>query len=318
MNAPTVKRVVALLALASPAYAQTPTPAAALADEALQQASAIAAAVARNEDDVFAADLARHAVESAEEAVALDPALPQAYLALGIVHRQFWRWPEAEAAFAAAYDLTPDDPNVAFNYAWFSAFSGESARAIAIAELAASEAPERASAYRDLGIVNAYAGRLDAAADALGRCTELDPTVSVCHIYLAFMHERRGDDPGALEELRTTEQLFGGNMTPAGASSLAHAYSRAGAPADAERVVARLEEMARTRVVGAGTWPLAYLATGDVEGAYRWLERAVEKIESNEPDEGFFNLMIIKANVQANPMLDEPRFAALRGRIGSN
>ena len=70
-------------------------------------------------------------------------------------------------------------------------------------------------------------------------------------------------------------------------------------------------------VVGAGSWPLGYLAIGDEAQAYRWLDRAVSKIERHEPDEGFFNLMIIKANVVANPVLEEPRFKELRQRIGN-
>jgi hypothetical protein len=94
------------------------------------------------------------------------------------------------------------------------------------------------------------------------------------------------------------------------------ACERAGLDDDAHRLFALLEKMADTRVVGAGSWPLAYLAIGDVDNAYAWLARAVEKVQNHLPDEGFFNLMIIKANVQANPVLEEPRFLALRARIG--
>lgn len=32
--------------------------------------------------------------------------------------------------------------------------------------------------------------------------------------------------------------------------------------------------------------------------------------------EGFFNLMIIKANIQASPVLEEPRFREWREQIG--
>ena len=295
--------------------------AAALAAEtaalALQQASAIAGAAARSEDPAEALEFARVATVAAERALAADPALADAHLALGLTARQLWRWTQAEQAFARAYELAPNDANVVFNYGWFSAFRGAHTRAIAIAERGARLTPERATAHRDLGIVHAYAGNEREAAAALQRCTEIDPSVSVCHIYLGFMRHRLGDDAAARESLRETERLFGASITAAGASSLAHAYSRVGLSEDARRLVAMLEEMTATGVVGAGTWPLAYLAIGDVESAYRWLERAVEKVERNEPDEGFFNLMIIKANVQANPVLEEPAFAELRAQIGA-
>jgi tetratricopeptide (TPR) repeat protein len=296
-------------------------PAAALAAEnaalALRHASAIAGAVARSEDPAEAAELARVAMLAAEQAIATDPTLAAAYLALGLTHRQFWRWTEAAVAYARAYELDADDPNIAFNAGWFSSFRGEHERAIAIAERSVMLTPPRAAAHRDLGIAHAYAGNERDAADALTRCTELDPSISVCHIYLGFMRHRLGDDAAARESLRETERLFGADITAAGASSLGHAYSRAGLTDDARRIVANLEQMAATRVVGAGTWPLAYLAIGEVETAYQWLERAIAKIESHKPDEGFFNLMIIKWNVQANPVLDEPAFVSLRARIGA-
>jgi hypothetical protein len=66
-----------------------------------------------------------------------------------------------------------------------------------------------------------------------------------------------------------------------------------------------------------GTWALMYLALGDVEQAHHWLTIAVEKVERHEPDAGFANLMLIKTNPYRNLVLDEPRFRALRDRIGA-
>ena len=58
-----------------------------------------------------------------------------------------------------------------------------------------------------------------------------------------------------------------------------------------------------------------YLALGDVEQAHHWVALAVEKVERHEPDAGFLNLMAIKINPYRNPVLEEPRFRALRDRI---
>ena len=59
-----------------------------------------------------------------------------------------------------------------------------------------------------------------------------------------------------------------------------------------------------------------YLALGDSDEAYRWLDTAVEKIERHEPDAGFLNLMTIKTNPHEIG-LEEPRFRRLRDRIGA-
>lgn len=286
--------------------------------KAEQYALAVAATVAASYDSAQASALAELAIETAERALALDASSVRAYLALGLTHRQYWRWPAALDAFARAYELAPHDPSVLFNYGWLSSFAGSHERAVEIAAQGIALAPSSANAHRDLGIAHAYAGNPEASAAALRECLRLDANIGVCHIYLGFALLRQEDYAAAEFSLREAERLFGATPSPAAISSLAHAYMRTGRPEDAARLFDRLTGRATRGVVGAGSWPLAYLAIGDQERAYEWLNRAVLKIERNQPDEGFFNLMIIKANVQANPVLDEPRFAALRARIGYN
>jgi len=307
----------ALQRLLDQAILLDPDYAAAYALKAEHYAAIIGAAVARSADAAPAAELDRLAVRNAEQALALDPSLVNAYAALGLAHRQFWRWPEALAAYGKAYELTPSDPNTLFNWIWFNSFARRHDVAIAAAQHGVELHAAAANAHRDLGLALAYAGQPEPASAALRQCAELDARVSICHIYLALMQARLGNPAVAAAELGKAEELFGPSPTPATVSSVAHAYSRAGMRADASRLFTRLEAQAESGVVGAGSWPLGYLAIGDAERAFEWLTRAVEKIERHEPDEGFFNLMIIKANVGANPILDEPRFRALRDRIGA-
>jgi tetratricopeptide (TPR) repeat protein len=306
-----------LHALLDRAIAADPSFAAAYALKAEQYAAAIAVTVARDDDLAAAAKLDELAVSNARRALALDPKLADAHTALGLAHRQFWRWRDALRAYRDAVVLAPANAAAISNWVWFNSFARRHDEAIAAAERGVELAPSSASAHRDLGLALAYAGRPAPAADALARCSELDGRVTICHIYRALMHVRLDDPETAAQELERAEELAGPNATPATVSSLAHAYLRAERPDDAARLYARLEQQGAAGVVGAGSWPLGYLAVGDVERAYGTLEEAVAKIERHEPDEGFFNLMIIKANVGANPVLDEPRFRALRDKIGA-
>jgi tetratricopeptide (TPR) repeat protein len=293
-----------------------PTYAAAYALKGEQYAAAIAQAIATNDDPADAVVLHGLAVSNAQLALERDPALDSALAALGLAQRQLWYWNEALDAYGRAYRLAPQDATASVNWVWMNSFAGKHDIAIAAAQRGVETHPMSANAHRDLGLANAYAGRPEPASAALRKCMELDDRVSICHIYLALMQVRLGNAEVARSELAAAEHLFGGAPTPATISSVAHAYSRAGAAADAQRLFTRLQAQDSAGVVGAGSWPLGYLAIGDADSAYRWLERAVAKIERHEPDEGFFNLMIIKANVGANPVLDEPRFRALRARIG--
>ncbi len=307
----------ALQTLLDRAIALDPDFAAAYALKAENYAAAIAATVARSNDVAAAAALDALAVRNAEKAIALDPKLDGAFTALGLAHRQFWRWGDALAAYRRALELKPDDPTTLFNWIWLSSFARRHDDAIAAAERGVALYPTSANAHRDLGLAHAYAGEPEPAAAELAKCADLDARVTICHIYLALMQVRLGNPDVAAAELRKAEELAGAAATPATVSSLAHAYYRAGRSDDAARLYARLEQQGATGVVGAGSWPLGHLAIGNTERAFATLEQAIAKIERHEPDEGFFNLMIIKANVGANPVLDEPRFRALRDKIGA-
>ena len=292
--------------------------AAAYALKAEHYAISIAAAVARSDDPRRPAELARLAIDNANKALGLDSASTAAYLALGLTHRQYWRWEQALVAYAQAYRLDPGDAGVLFNYGWLSSFSRQHEQAIDIAQRAVELFPDSPNAHRDLGIAQVYAGNAAAGVEGFRGCIARNENIGVCHIYLGMTQIQLGDEDQAVAALREAERLFGDSPSAAAMSSLAHAYSRTGRKQDAERLFEALQLTAETAVVGAGTWPLAYLAVDDIDNAYSWLERAVEKIEAGQPDEGFFNLMIIKANVQANPVLDEARFVALRDRIGAS
>ena len=63
---------------------------------------------------------------------------------------------------------------------------------------------------------------------------------------------------------------------------------------------------------------MVYLANGEREKAVDQLERAIEKIDSYTVDPGFYNLMIIRTNVTADPILEQAEFVRLRARLRGN
>jgi hypothetical protein len=60
------------------------------------------------------------------------------------------------------------------------------------------------------------------------------------------------------------------------------------------------------------------LALGDRARAIEQLEAAIAKIENHEIDEGYFNLMNVRMNVTADPVLEEPPFVELRKKLRGN
>ncbi len=73
-------------------------------------------------------------------------------------------------------------------------------------------------------------------------------------------------------------------------------------------------ESAGTRF-GSGGWAMANLAIGDRRRALEWLEQAADRAAAHELDEGFFNLMALRANVTNDDILREPEFANVLTRI---
>ena len=96
----------------------------------------------------------------------------------------------------------------------------------------------------------------------------------------------------------------------------AYAYGLARATDDARRTFAEMQqrESAGTRF-GTGGWAMANLAIGDRRRAADWLEQAAAKTAAHELDEGFFNLMALRANVTNDELLRGREFVDLLGPI---
>jgi hypothetical protein len=67
--------------------------------------------------------------------------------------------------------------------------------------------------------------------------------------------------------------------------------------------------------VGAGGWAIAHLAVGNHVEALRWLEVMASKARNHEVDPGFISVMNLKANYLRDPVLEQPEFVAVLGRI---
>lgn len=258
-------------------------------------------------------NLQRRVQENVERALALDPELAIAHLALAEMQMYVWRWTEAAAQFERAYELNPNDLDVLRFYGEFNIWRGNYTDAITMGEKIRSLNP---SALTNLWVAYVYSGDVEAALRVLNRQMTVDPRLSIAHLNFGFMDARRGEMDKAARAFRLVEQLS--PLGPSGTANLAHAYARIGQPEDARRLFETVEHMSGEQRISAGTWAMAHLAIGANDQALRWLDKAIEKIENHEADTGWHSMMIIKANVTADPVLDEPRFTERRDKIRGN
>ena len=252
-----------------------------------------------------ASELEGRVIEAAERALELDPTLGLAHAALGVMHLRRWRRDEAEAAFARAYELAPNDIEVLNWYTYFYSLSSQFDESIDMALRAVELDPENST--RELADAYFWAERYDAAAAIHAeRLADDNPFRGGYQAY-AEIEAARGNSAVALENLAVQESLGIGG--PGNHARAAYVYSRLRRHEDAVRMFERLQQLS------AGSIQLAtgHLSVGNTEEALRLLQ---EVAESELPVPGSLLTIILKRNLYNDPVLERPEFVDVRGRLG--
>jgi tetratricopeptide (TPR) repeat protein len=146
-------------------------------------------------------------------------------------------------------------------------------------------------------------GRIEEALAEGLRTKEIDPTYVYFESSLAGAYREQGKFAESIAEYKRQEAISG--ETPSG---LAITYARMGRKDEAREILQRLETAARTRYIEADLISAIYVALGENDMAFQWLERAFA--EHSAPLEG----IAIRADFK--PLASDPRFAAFLRRIG--
>jgi tetratricopeptide (TPR) repeat protein len=271
-------------------------------------------------------DLGQLVERHAREAIALDGDMPLAHVALGSLYLFTWRWTDARHSFEWAATVAPNEDRL-LNQVYLDAFSGRSDEALRLVDRLIRHNPENSTPLHSIrGLVLAIAGALDAAAASLREGIAATTPMNEAQIqsmlversWLAAVEIARGDANAALLELRIIENLSV-ETRDIELPFVAYAYARLGGEADARRLLAELEPAMKTGApYGAGASALVHLANGDSDAAHESLENAARKAARHEPDEHFFALMLLRANLFADPVLDQPEFVDVLSRIAGH
>jgi TolB-like protein/DNA-binding winged helix-turn-helix (wHTH) protein/Flp pilus assembly protein TadD len=251
---------------------------------------------------------------AADRALHLDPDLWLARHALGALHERRWRWTQARAEYERAAAHTPrgvrrlGDAVFSFAHSDYTATIREQRTIVALNPLVALE-------HWVLGLAYAYSGNAAAASESFQNAVSLEPDGPLFRLWLGHALGMLGRRDEALAEFRRAEQLPRVHDTGISIANLAYAYGQNGSRQDARRLVDLLVTKAPDRRHQAGNWALAHLAVGDLPAARAALETVIEKIANEEPDAGHLSLRLIRANIYADPVLEQPEVAALRAQL---
>jgi len=210
------------------------------------------------------------ALQAAERAIAIDPKLGDAHLALAFVRYAFdWDWAGVDAELAKARVFDPASSYPLQMAGTFAALRGHLNDALQFLEQATEKDPLNANAYLFRAIVYRVMGQFAEALTAARKVVELEPTASRSHTVLAETLLAIGQPDAALAEVEKESD-------PAyRAYTRARTYILVGRRADADAALAEFEK------TFAADWAYAiaslHALRGEPDQAFLWLDRAYEQ-----------------------------------------
>ena len=218
------------------------------------------------------------AYTAAERAIELDPEIEDSHVALALV-RLFndWDLPAAETSFLRAMAINPDSVDVLHGYSLYLQADGRPEEAVAVLERATKLDPLNLPVLDYLGKAHLTCGQYDEALAQFDRVLELDPEFrsALEGKGWTYLHMGRLDDAiETFEQLRELTPHPKGGITP-----LAYALGLVGREAEAEELVAIIEEREQEEPDVALDLDLAtvFSGLGRTEQALDRLHRAADK-----------------------------------------
>jgi tetratricopeptide (TPR) repeat protein len=245
---------------------------------------------------------------AAQRALKLDSTLASPHNTLGYIHHWYdWDFPAAEREFRRALELDPAYSVAHYDYGRFLVTMGRIEEGIVGIRRAIELDPLTSWVTAGLGDVLVLAERYDEAI-RVGRATvELDPGAPFGHAILWQAYVEKGMAAQAFAEHRAMAKSDPGD--PWATATLAYIHARTGGASEARKLLADVELSKRAlEIPPSFAMARAYVALGDRDAAFRWLERARRDRHGDIPR--------LKIDPRLDPIRSDPRFAALLKTVG--
>ena len=244
---------------------------------------------------------------AANRALEIDPTLAEAHTALANSLACFdWNWKEAEQEFRRAVELNPNDAGTHWRYGMFYLMPvGRLEEAIAEGKRSLELEPLDLNHGANLSGLYFYAGRYDEALEHARQVHGLDSNFIVGRWALSQVYIEKGMYAEAIQLNEKALQTEPTN--PVFLRFAGIAYAKAGRRQEAEKIIDRFREIAKTQYVMSYHLALIYSALDDKDKAIAELENAF-----NEHD---YLLPRIKVEPFLDPLRSDPRFQELIKRM---
>jgi eukaryotic-like serine/threonine-protein kinase len=255
------------------------------------------------EDPGWAAAKAAHA----RRAVQLDPNLPDARVALGLVYEDDTEFERAREEYRAALAVDPGEAGALHVFGGLLLLTGHTDEAIAVLRRATRIDPLAKSAGSNYALGLAFARRFADATTETQRVLALDSVFVLARMMLGFVQAFGGMPDSAVATLEHNIAL--NPDAHLNRALLTYAYAASGRRAAAERLRAELHT--RTTPADSAHAAFADLALGDPEPLLRLLEDPASRRSWHRYVLGF------GCNPMLDPLRDEPRYQAVVSEMGT-
>ena len=228
------------------------------------------------------------------------------FLLAWLAWRYDWDWQTADKEFRRAVELCPNDAWIHYHHAYYSAWNGREAEALAEIEQTRQLDPLLFEALRGKALVSFQLRNYKAMIEAGRQCVASDANSWLAHYFLGVGYEGYGQLREAIPEYQKAVELSEGNSDPAAA--LAHAYAAYGKRAEAQKIIREWQRQLQTSYVSPYMIATLYASLGEKDKAFEYLEKAFEEKSS---DLSYF----LKSDLRVDNLRSDSRFVDLLRRI---
>jgi TolB-like protein/DNA-binding winged helix-turn-helix (wHTH) protein/tetratricopeptide (TPR) repeat protein len=246
------------------------------------------------------------ALAAAERALALNPQLAAAHVALARIRWKYERdWAGAETSFKRALQLDPSASTAHESYFDYLSAMGRNNEAFVELEKAAALDPVSLTVAYDFGLHFERTGDNKRASEALKRALDIDPTSGFVHYLLGQFHIDHGRYGEAIAELE--KAVESSPNAPTFVATLGHVRGLAGDRTAALRALETLQRQATQSYVSPYALAVLQVGLGDKRAALDLLE---EGYRERDP---WLSMLRVQPRLQS--LYHEPRFVALLHRL---
>ncbi len=209
--------------------------------------------------------------EAVDQALRLNPELPEAQATLAVIHEQYdWDWEKAELAYRRALKLDPNNFNTRQRFGWYLAKLGRFAEAEEQLQQALRLDPHSVNANFYYGTSMLFAHRYEEAAAQLRKTIGLDANYSGIYWNLARIHHMQGNFAEAIAALRQALLI---EEWPAPAERLGKTYAAAGYQAALQEFIEHMKPLVNRKYTPYN-FASQYARVKDKELTLHWLSEA--------------------------------------------